>query len=49
LGRRARHGCTCRTVAAHSGEPAMDFVWLAIAVLFFAVCELFVARFADRL
>jgi len=27
----------------------MDLVWIAIAVAFFAACELFVARGADRL
>jgi len=27
----------------------MDFVWLAVAIVFFAACELFVARGADRL
>jgi hypothetical protein len=31
------------------GGFAMDFVYLAIALLFFAACELFVTRGADRL
>jgi hypothetical protein len=36
-------------VAPRRGGSEMDFVYLAAAVVFFALCDLFVARGADRL
>src|SRR5262245_28454066 len=43
------HRDRCGSTAARTWSPGMEVVYLAAAVLFFVLCDLFVARGADRL